>query len=66
MGLSAAPVQKNLQKPPILLVFPFTSHIPSLMIDIVRTRSGKRNGRKMFWMVTIGREFKGDLWQRKE
>jgi hypothetical protein len=35
MGLSATPIQKNREKQAILRVFRFTSHIPSLMIDIV-------------------------------
>jgi hypothetical protein len=57
--------QKNREKQPILRVFPFTSYIPSLMIDIVRTRSGERKNRKMFWMVTTG-ELKETKWRLKE
>jgi hypothetical protein len=51
MGLSATVIQKNSEKQAILSAFRFTSHIPSLMIDIVRIRSGERKSRKMFWMV---------------
>jgi hypothetical protein len=57
--------QKNLEKSAILGVLPFTSNIPSRMIDIVRTRSGERKTLKMFWMVSTG-EIKGDLWRLKE
>jgi hypothetical protein len=65
MGLFIHAATKNLGKSAILGVFPFTSNIPSRIIDIVQTRSGERKLKKMFWMVSTG-EIKGDLWRLKE
>jgi hypothetical protein len=64
MGLLATAPQKNQQNRPFFGYFPFTSRMPSRIIDIVRTRSGERNSRKMFW--SFDGRIKGDLWQRKE
>jgi hypothetical protein len=64
MGLFTTAAQKNHQNRPFFTYSLFTSRIPSRIIDIVRTRSGERNSRKMFW--SFDGRIKGDLWQRKE
>jgi hypothetical protein len=65
MGLRTTLLQKNLEKQAILRAILFTSHSPSLMIDIVRTLLRENVDVRKCFDGDDGR-IKGDLWRIKE